>query len=134
MTLAFRTRKLVKSEDLNGRGTLFGGRVLAWIDEECCIYCACQMGTHNIVTKYISELNFVSAAYQNEVVELGVETVAVGRTSLAVRCVVRNKDTQQPIVTVERVVFVALDAAGHPANHALSDLADTARGAERGAA
>jgi len=33
-TMNFRTRKLIKPEDLNARGTLFGGRVLAWIDEE----------------------------------------------------------------------------------------------------
>jgi len=45
MSIKFRTRKLIKPEDLNGRNTLFGGGLLAWIDEECAIYCACQMKT-----------------------------------------------------------------------------------------
>ena len=30
----FHTRKWVKPEDLNPNGTLFGGSLLAWIDEE----------------------------------------------------------------------------------------------------
>ncbi len=32
--MKFRTRKLIKPEDLNARGTLFGGQMLKWIDEE----------------------------------------------------------------------------------------------------
>ena len=32
--MRFHTRKWVKPEDLNPNGTLFGGRLLEWIDEE----------------------------------------------------------------------------------------------------
>jgi len=32
--MKYRTRKLIKPSDLNARGTLFGGQVLKWIDEE----------------------------------------------------------------------------------------------------
>ncbi len=120
MSLEPRTRKIVKPEDLNSRGTLFGGRLLAWIDEECAIYSGCQMNTHSIVTKYISELNFVSPAYQDDVIEIGVETVNVGETPLTVRCVVRNKETQRDIVNVNRIVFVAVGENGQPTRHALS--------------
>jgi len=59
MSLIFKTRRLIKPEDLNGQNALFGGRLLSWIDEECYIYCACQMESNNIVTKYISELNLL---------------------------------------------------------------------------
>ena len=31
--MRFHTRKWVKPEDLNPNSTLFGGRLLAWIDE-----------------------------------------------------------------------------------------------------
>lgn len=61
--MKFRTRRLVKSEDLNPRGTLFGGRCMQWIDEEAAIYAICQMGTTSIVTKLISEINFISPAH-----------------------------------------------------------------------
>ena len=120
MTLKFRTRKLIKPEDLNGRNTLFGGRLMSWIDEECAIYCACQMKTHQIVTKYISEMNFMSPAYQGDMIEIGVETISVGRTSLTLSAVVRNKDTKENLIQVDRLVFVSVDAAGRPVPHALA--------------
>ena len=33
----FHTRKWVKPEDLNPNGTLFGGSLLRWIDEEAAV-------------------------------------------------------------------------------------------------
>jgi acyl-CoA hydrolase len=121
--LIFRSRKVVKPEDLNARNTLFGGRLLAWIDEECGIYCACQMGTPMIVTKYISELNFQSPAYQGDVVEIGVGTVAVGRTSLTVKCVARSKMTGRDILSIDRIVFVAIGLDGKLIRHSKAHLA-----------
>jgi len=117
MALTFRTRKLVKPEDLNGRNTLFGGRLLSWIDEECYIYCACQMRSHDIVTKYISEMNFESPAYQGDVIEIGVDSVEVGRTSLTVRAVVRDKDTKREIISIDKIVFVSVNREGRAIPH-----------------
>lgn len=122
--MQFRTRKLVKPEDLNPRNTLFGGRLLEWIDEECGIYAACQLGTSSLVTKYMSEINFLRPAYCGDVLELGVETAKVGRTSLTVRCEVREKISKETIIRVERVVFVSLDGQGQPVPHRLAALAE----------
>jgi acyl-CoA hydrolase len=36
--MKFHTRKWVKPEDLNPNGSLFGGKLLAWIDEEAALY------------------------------------------------------------------------------------------------
>lgn len=113
----FRTRKLIKPEDLNPRGTLFGGRILQWIDEEAAIYAMCQLDTKNIVTKLISEINFVSPAYQGDVIEIGVEPTNYGRTSLTLKVSVRNKETGNIIVEIERMVFVSLDENGVPTPH-----------------
>lgn len=112
--MIYRTRKLIKPEDLNGRNTLFGGRLMSWIDEECAVYAVCQMKTHSIVTKYISEMNFVAPAFQGDIIEIGVETVKSGNSSLTLRCEVRNKDTKQIIITIEKLVFVAVDDDGRP--------------------
>jgi len=112
--MIYRTRKLIKPEDLNGRNTLFGGRLMSWIDEECAVYAVCQMNTHNIVTKYISEMNFVAPAYQGDIIEIGVETVRTGRSSLTLRCEVRNKDSKESIITIDTLVFVAVDEGGRP--------------------
>jgi len=117
MSLIYRTRRLVKPEDLNGQSALFGGRLLSWIDEECYIYCTCQMRTDNIVTKYISELNFQNASFQGDIIEIGVDIVKIGRTSLTVQCVVRNIKTKQEIVSVDEVVFVCVDKDNNPIPH-----------------
>jgi len=119
--MIFRTRKLVKPEDLNGRDTLFGGRLLAWIDEECAIYCTCQMQSHNIVTKFISEMNFVAPAYKGDVIEIGVETVKIGTTSLTLRCEVRDKESHRKIISVDKLVFVCVDREGRPMPHSVMD-------------
>jgi acyl-CoA thioesterase YciA len=121
--MQFRTRKLVKPEDLNPRGTLSGGRLLSWIDEECAIYASCQLETTAVVTKYMSEINFLRPAHCGDVVELGADTVKVGTTSLTVRCEVRDKVSKGTIITVDRVVFVALDAQGRPVPHRLASAA-----------
>ncbi|MDQ1594096.1 MAG: acyl-CoA thioesterase YciA, partial [Arthrobacter pascens] len=52
--ITFRTRKWVRPEDLNANGTLFGGSLLKWIDEEAAIYAILQLGNGRAVTKYIS--------------------------------------------------------------------------------
>jgi acyl-CoA hydrolase len=46
----FHTRKWVKPEDLNPNGTLFGGSLLRWIDEEAAIYAICQLDNQRVVT------------------------------------------------------------------------------------
>jgi acyl-CoA hydrolase len=58
----FRTRKWVRPEDLNANGSLFGGSLLRWIDEEATIYTILQLGNGRVVTKFISEINFVASA------------------------------------------------------------------------
>src|SRR5690625_6894401 len=72
--MRFFSRKLIKPEDLNSHGTLFGGSVLAWIDEEAAIYVICQLGKSNIATKFMSEIDFVSSAKLGDIIEIGMET------------------------------------------------------------
>lgn len=121
--MQFHSRKWVKPEDLNANETLFGGRLLAWIDEEAAIYAMCQLSEKKVVTKFMSEINFVSAATHGDVVEIGLETVGFGRTSITMRCEARNKDTKQKILTIEKIVFVLLDESGNPKAHGITSSA-----------
>ena len=115
--MKYRTRKLIKPEDLNPRRTLFGGRVLQWIDEEAAIFAICQIGSSNIVTKAMSEVNFVSSAVVGDVLEFGMDLVSVGTTSITIACDVRNKMTKQSVIKVDKIVFVLLDENGRPTPH-----------------
>ena len=50
----FHTRKWIKPQDLNPNRSLFGGRLLEWIDEEAALYAIIQLENPRTVTKYIS--------------------------------------------------------------------------------
>ncbi len=113
----FHTRKWVKPEDLNANGTLFGGSLLRWLDEEAAIYAIVQLDNQRVVTKYISEINFVSSARQGDIIELGITATAFGKTSLTMYCEVRNKITRKSILTIDRMVFVNLGPDGLPMPH-----------------
>ncbi len=118
----FRTRKWVRPEDLNANGTLFGGSLLRWIDEEATIYAIVQLGNNRVVTKFMSEINFVSSARQGDVIEMGLHATAFGRTSITMRAEVRNMFTRDNILTVDRIVFVGLGPDGRPKEHGYSEI------------
>lgn len=122
--MKFYSRKLIKPQDLNAHGTLFGGSLLAWIDEEAAIYVTCQLDKGNVVTKYMSEINFVSSAKIGDVIEIGMETVKFGTSSITVRCEVRNKFNKKTIIKIDKIVFVHLDEEGHPAPHNVAQPAN----------
>ena len=113
----FHTRKWIKPEDLNPNGTLFGGRLLQWVDEEAALYVIIQLENKRIVTKYMSEINFVSSAKQGDIIEIGLEVIKFGKSSITLHCEVRNKMTLKTIITIEELVFVSLDEQGRPAPH-----------------
>ncbi|MBB2975879.1 acyl-CoA hydrolase [Microbacterium endophyticum] len=118
----FHTRKWVRPEDLNANGSLFGGSLLKWIDEEAAIYAILQLGNYRVVTKLISEINFEASALQGDLVEMGLVATHFGRTSLTMRAVVRNMITRRRILTIERIVFVSVDEEGRPVPHGFSEV------------
>ena len=118
----FHTRKWVKPEDLNANGTLFGGALLRWIDEEAAIYAILQMGNHRAVTKLMSEINFVASASQGDMIEMGLKATHFGRTSMTMRAVVRNMITRKVILSIDKIVFVSLGEDGKPQPHGYTDI------------
>ncbi|RUO43802.1 acyl-CoA thioesterase [Aliidiomarina taiwanensis] len=108
--MRFLSRRLVMPNDLNFAGSLFGGRILEWIDEEAYIFASCQLDERSLVTKHIGAISFESSAYQGDVVEFGLDIKNVGRTSVSVTCMVRNKITKQTICVADDIVFVHIDS------------------------
>ena len=107
--MRFLSRRLVMPNDLNYANALFGGRAMEWIDEEAAIFAICQLETNCLVTKHIGEITFESPALQGDIVEFGLETKSVVRTSITVTCLVRNKATKKTICLADDIVFVTLD-------------------------
>ena len=118
--MQFNTRKLIKPGDLNANDTLFGGALLRWIDEEAGIYAMTKLGSQQVVTKYMSEIDFISSARQGDVIEIGLQFVDIGRSSITFRCIVRNLFTKKTIISIEKIVFVKVDENERPVAHGIT--------------
>ena len=115
--MKYYSRKLIKPGDLNANNTLFGGQLLKWIDEEAGIYAMTKLDNKRVVTKYMSEIDFVSSANQGDIIEIGLEFITIGRTSITFRCEVRNLVSKHVIITIEKIVFVNVDERDRPTAH-----------------
>ncbi|GEP51744.1 acyl-CoA thioesterase [Flavobacterium noncentrifugens] len=120
--MKFQTRKWVKPEDLNPNGTLFGGKLLAWIDEEVALYSIIQLENYRVVTKHMSEINFRSSAEQGDIIEIGMEVIKFGNTSITLKCEVRNIMTRATIITIDSITMVCLDVNGKPFQHGKTEV------------
>ena len=112
--MRFHSRKWVKPEDLNPNHTLFGGKLLAWIDEEAALYSIIQLENERVVTKHVSEINFLSSAKQGDIIEIGIDVVKFGKTSITLKCEVRNIMTKETIITVNSITMLNLESFSRP--------------------
>lgn len=108
------TRHLVMPQHLNAANTLFGGQLLAWIDEGAALFAACQMKTDHLVTLKFSETIFRVPVKQGEVVTIYCKNVKEGNTSLTVSCRVTKKsfEATEDVVIETEIVFVSVDENG----------------------
>jgi acyl-CoA thioesterase YciA len=120
--MRFHTRKWVKPEDLNPNGTLFGGKLLAWLDEELALYTIIQLENPRIVTKHMSEINFRSSAKQGDIIEIGIDVVKFGNSSLILKCEARNMMTRETIITIDSTTMVSLGPDGKPKAHGKTEI------------
>lgn len=117
-------RKLVMQEDLNASNTLFGGKMMAFIDEAASLYVMCQLKTPNIVTLKVSELLFKVPVLLGDFLEFEASTIHFGKTSISVKINVYKKELEsdsQTLVTECSLVFVAVDSKTRkPCTHILA--------------
>ena len=119
--MKYYTRKLIKPGDLNANYTLFGGALLKWIDEEASINAMSTLGSKHVVTKYVSEIDFISSAKQGDIIEIGLEFLTIGNTSITFKCEVRNLWNKRIILSIEKIVFVRVDEKEKPVSHGLTN-------------
>jgi acyl-CoA thioesterase YciA len=110
-------QRLVMYSDLNAAGRLFGGRLLAWIDEATAMTAMRIMRTNRIVTKKFGEVVFEAPGMLGDFVEIWCRPEREGTTSLTLDCrvmvrKVHSEEAKQ--ICRSTVVYVALDEAGRP--------------------
>ena len=64
-------------------------RNISWVDEEAAVFAMIQINSRNIVTKHMSEINFVSSAEDGDIIEIDIPdrriNVAISNEELAAR-------------------------------------------------
>ncbi len=116
------------SEDINHNGTLFGGKVLAWIDEQAAITASYLLGTNKVVTKMMSNIDFKNSANLGDMIEITTQFVTIGKTSITVSVKViryHNCDSAycDEIVSVDKIVFVkVINGVATPHNLTETDI------------
>lgn len=117
--MKYYSRHLILPVHLNSSHTLCCGQLLSWINEQATIFASCQMNSQCHVAKLIAEINFMTPALVGDILEFGFESVSLGQSSVTIRCKVRNKVTQAPIASVDKMVFVNINANGVPVPHGM---------------
>lgn len=76
------TSHLVMTGDLGVSGNLFGGKVMAWMDEAAAIYALWATGSEKVVTRRFSEILFDKPVHNGELLEFYCGRPRKGRTSV----------------------------------------------------
>mgnify|MGYP002852068200 FL=1 len=107
----------VMAKQVGYHGNLFGGIMLAWIDEAGAAF-ACQIAdTGRMVTKHISALTFERPVRPGQLIKIYGRCLTIGKTSVTIEIEARRHSiyngTQKPVCKCQ-VVFVRIDGDGEP--------------------
>jgi len=110
-TRIFVTSKLCKTLDVGLRRSLFGGNMMAWMDEAASIFAHKHTGEELMVTLKFGEFRFVRPVKEGHIVDFYVDNVKVGRTSISFEI---EGWTDNDLVVKTSVVFVSVDEHMRP--------------------
>lgn len=113
----FVTRKIAGPDQVNPNGTLFGGVIMAWIDEVAFMSARRYAGVPFVVTASIDNITFISPLQAGDHITLTSCVNYVGRTSMEIGVKVEHEDPYSGVrkqVTSAYLTFVALDRKGRP--------------------
>ena len=107
--------RLLKYEDINGANRLFGGKLMAWIDEVAGVT-ARRHCERQVTTACIDNLQFKEPAFLGNMVVIIGRITYIGRSSMEVRVDSYVEDAQGFRRPINRayVTMVALDENEHP--------------------
>ncbi|MHC4480082.1 MAG: acyl-CoA thioesterase [Planctomycetota bacterium] len=117
MARTFQHHMLVRQEHLNQYGSLFGGRVLAVIDEMAFIACTRTFPGRNFVTRAVLDAEFSAPAHLGDTLEFNFGIERLGETSVqvGVEMLIYPRDGGEGADSFDgTVVMVSVDEAGSP--------------------
>lgn len=108
--------RLVLPPDTNHLDTIFGGKVLAYIDEVAALSAMKHAGCV-VVTASIDSVNFLSAAKVGDALTIEAFVTSTGRTSMEVYVKVTARgilEQEEKLTTESFLTMVAVDKNGRP--------------------
>jgi acyl-CoA hydrolase len=111
------TQHIVMSKELNAHGNLFGGVMLAWIDEAAALYAMEKIAYTNIVTVNMDDINFKYPGKNGDIIQIHAAIEKTGKSSLTIRTTsisINSKSRERHEVINCKVTFVCLDGSGKP--------------------
>ena len=105
----------VKKSDLGFHGNLFGGQMLAWIDEAGVAFASEVCGTPQMVTVHMSEVRFNAPVRPTQIIKIYGKIEKMGTSSVTLRLEARRHSVYngtQKTVCSTQITFVRIDGDG----------------------
>ncbi len=115
--LVYRNSKLCMTKDLGLHGNMFGGKMMALLDEVASIFASEICDTPRIVTKKIEEVIFNRPVKVGQIIKIYCGIERIGNTSLTLNIEARVYNVyteQESLVCSTRMMFVKIDNEGNP--------------------
>ncbi len=111
------TKKIVMSKDIGIHGNLFGGTLMAWLDEAAGSFASEYCLTPNLVTVRVGELIFKKPVKTGQHLRIYAEAIGFGNTSITLQLEARRYSLysgEETIVCSTNTTFVQIDDDGTP--------------------
>mgnify|MGYP003946881307 FL=1 len=105
------------TKDMGVHGNLFGGIMMAWIDEAASVLACQTCHSPNMVTVKIDELVFQKKVKEGFLIKIYGEVAQIGKSSITMTIEARKESVysqEQDLVLTTKVTFVRIDEGGDP--------------------
>ncbi len=107
------THRLVLPSDLNHYGHLFGGRLLAWVDEACWIAASLDFPHCQFVTIGMDKIEFLHGVHDGTILNIQCCQSHRGQTSTTYTVkVTAPKHLPQRTIFTTSITYVSIDDSG----------------------
>ena len=108
---------ICKGKNVGVHGNLFGGTMLAWLDEAAAAFAAQSCDTPRVVTVKLSEVHFKKPVRVGHIIKIYADVKSVGDTSMTIGLEARRHSpyngTQRSVCEMH-ITFVRIDGDGEP--------------------
>ena len=111
------TTHICMAKDLGVHGNLFGGIMMAWIDEAASSMAVSTCHTPNMVTVKVDELVFKKKVKEGFLIRIYGEVAEMGNTSIKFKIEARKVSVytgEEDVVVSTFITFVRIDEVGAP--------------------